>query len=262
MYTIRSIRITNHVNVSHHGLANSHHDIPLQHIMDDVLNRLHTQCTALPNEYSSIQWSHMNSTVLGYTIVNFIGQNPTNYYSVLNSGFDWHDGPCSEKPGHSFDVKTVVLHEVMHGIGFLSTIDQSKTAFPIKYDLLLADSGNNKLVDSNIFTGDFGQPVYIDGVRIYNPVQFDEGTSLSHLDDMGRTMSGYMSHGHCLQEPDHRSQQVLNQLGYGCGVHVDTPIGTVAGVVAGLIVVAIIVTMAMTTTKRKKRTDFQTPLLA
>jgi hypothetical protein len=208
----------------------------------------------------------METNELGYTNVTFNGPNVANYHIYLNPAFQWWDGPCEGKHVHDLDIKSVILHEILHGVGFVSTIGSLKMAIPIKYDLLLVDVHNNTLVDGNTFTGTFGQKVYIDGIRIYNPLEFEEGISLRHVHSNFQVMSGFMSHTHCRQELDASSQHILNKLGYDCTGehHVSTNVSGTNNVLGIVLVIAVVIIVVFATAfscnpnkKRKKRVDFK-----
>jgi hypothetical protein len=153
-----------------------------------------------------------------------------------------------------FDVKSVVLHEILHGVGFLSSIDTQKKVIPINYDLLLKNKAGERLVEGNTFIGAFGQRVFIGSVRIYNPDEFNPGTSFSHVHESSRVMSGFHSPSHCKQELDTPSQHILNDLGYGCTVTTTKPALAIVLIVIVVVVGAVLAAVfCRRTTGRKKR---------
>ncbi len=218
---MKSITIVNKIH-SHHKLASTHSTTDIQQIKNDILNNL--PCTNIPTIPGHIQWESMNKTTLGSTMVWFNTDNSLAFYNIsINSLYQWHHGQCSNKPIDRWDLRGVILHEILHGMGFLSTISSNKVAFPIAYDLLLKDSAQQPVVTDTTFTRNFGDFVHINNIRIYNPVEYDSGTSLSHVHDSGKIMSGFMSTDMCTQKIDHSTKTILDKLGYGCSGNVLSP---------------------------------------
>lgn len=126
------------------------------------------------------------------------------------------------------------MHEVLHGLGFMSTIDKDKVAFPATFDLLLQDTQGNSLVHGSTFAGSFGQSVNIDGHRIYNPNIFDSGSSLSHFDSEYRIMSSSIPHQMCRRTLDPDTAAVMGKLGFDCthGPHTNTRVPPLAALMA------------------------------
>ncbi len=125
----------------------------------------------------------------------------------FNRGFQgWYFGTDGRPPARTYDFKTVVLHELGHGLGFLGagTVSGSKGSvrfgpIPVSYDRftenragarLLGFPNNstrlaNQLTSKNVF---FDSPRVRDAnrgnrARLYAPRQWAQGSSYSHLDE-------------------------------------------------------------------------------
>lgn len=124
-------------------------------------------------------------------------------YCRFNNSINWHYGEPEEITNGKFDLTTVVLHELGHGLGFISTFSVSGqtasygygTPYKSVYDVYLEDQSGRNLVDPQHFTNGT-QALYrqitnnnlffqLDGERpkIYAPSSFIVGSSVSHLDD-------------------------------------------------------------------------------
>ncbi len=128
----------------------------------------------------------------------------------FNSDFDWYLGTDGETPNGQYDLVSVVLHEIGHGLGFASsknydedtgegTLGLGFSFIPIKYDeFLTIGSGGSDLLDTpngialgdaitgdNIFSGsseaitaNAGSPP-----QVYAPLSYAGGSSISHWNE-------------------------------------------------------------------------------
>ncbi|MEM9053449.1 MAG: hypothetical protein AAGC47_15450, partial [Bacteroidota bacterium] len=180
-------------------------------------------------------WTDLGSNTLGSAGSNFLYQNfpnvPDNrlYPSALadliaesdqnpgepdiianfNSEFDWYYGTDGNTPSDQFDLVSVVLHEIGHGLGFSSTknydedtgvgtIGLGPNSLPAKFDdfLTLGPDGTNLVSFSpGITLGDalVGNNIYNDSPeaisalgeepRMYAPADYAGGSSISHWDE-------------------------------------------------------------------------------
>jgi hypothetical protein len=130
---------------------------------------------------------------------------------------NWYFGTDANTPAGQFDLVTVLLHEIGHGIGFIGTVfgdNNSQTAdwgievqsgdqLPLVYDQFALDGNFDKLIDLDIYsnpsselyraaTGRVGGVFFsgleaefsIDNVRVplWAPNPYRSGSSYSHLD--------------------------------------------------------------------------------
>jgi hypothetical protein len=139
----------------------------------------------------------------------------------FNSSFSgWYLETDGNAPGTKYDFFTVVLHEIGHGLGFMSSfgvariqgVDQgiwgftagnNPTVYGLQFDFAewSAATGGNKLTNTSVYPNPspalkteltdnnvyFGGPnaVAVNGgrVRLYSPSTWNGGSSNSHLDD-------------------------------------------------------------------------------
>lgn len=133
---------------------------------------------------------------------NLNGNNPDIFMQFSNSA-DWHYDPSTSAPSGKYDLATVVLHEIGHGLGFAGTFSVGTTTgdyglqdttIPIIYDIPIENgSGANliqtfaspsaamrtQLTSQSIF---FKSPTAV-RPRLYAPTEFNSGSSISHLDE-------------------------------------------------------------------------------
>lgn len=126
-----------------------------------------------------------------------------------SSNNNWYYGLDGATPANQYDLVTVVLHELGHGLGFLDsygvegtvgTVGLSGTGRPVIYDLSLeTGSGENLYINSEHNTEDlralltsnnlfFGSPSAKaanggTSAKVYAPTTFSSGSSIAHLDE-------------------------------------------------------------------------------
>ncbi|MFN2430711.1 MAG: hypothetical protein ABR574_11880, partial [Cryomorphaceae bacterium] len=124
----------------------------------------------------------------------------------FNSDFDWYLGTDGNPPNDQYDLLSVVLHELGHGLGFISTKDYDQGEgslgfddIPYTYDTFLTlGPGGTSLLDisdatdlgdaftsENVYTD---SPSAIDALgglfpRHYAPADYAGGSSISHWNE-------------------------------------------------------------------------------
>jgi hypothetical protein len=137
----------------------------------------------------------------------------------VNSSVNWYFGTDGNTSPSKFDLVTVVLHELCHGLGYFDSMNTDNTigwygieirfgigngidTLPLIYDTYIENGTGNRLTDTLVFKnfsadlrseitgGDlyFNGPLlktYTSGSRapVYSPPDFDPGSSISHLDE-------------------------------------------------------------------------------
>lgn len=129
----------------------------------------------------------------------------------LNSDFpDWYFGTDGNTPSDKWDMATVVLHELCHGLGFAGSmvVDQYgygswgyETGYPFIYDRFTENGSGQQLISAfpnnstDLATQLQGGDLYFDGLNanaanggqapeIFAPSTWMQGSSYSHLDEI------------------------------------------------------------------------------
>lgn len=123
-------------------------------------------------------------------------------FANFSSSIDWHLDPNTE-PFGKYDLKTVVMHEIGHGLGFSGTFTVSgtqgrfglsTTTIPIAYDVPIRNGANANLIETytspsaDLRTQLTGQSLFftsstVQSAKLYAPLTFDGGSSISHVDE-------------------------------------------------------------------------------
>lgn len=207
----------------------------------------------------SAHWEALGSGILGSAnsselIMNFEGAKYSyTYYPValaeklsgkpLNSDLDddiycrfsssvpWHYGEAETIESGKFDFTTIVLHEIGHGLGFLSTMSVSNqtgnygrgTPYKSIYDVYIENIEGKNLVDTSAYKrnsaalygaltgGNLFFEKSVENVRpkLFAPSSYSAGSSISHLDD-GSYPSGTTN---ALMTSTARSREVTHHPG-------------------------------------------------
>ncbi len=127
-------------------------------------------------------------------------------FCTFNGSFNWYYGTDGNAPSGTYDLVTVALHEILHGLGFAASVnvqnDSGTYGFggnPLIYDVFCEDgemvplleltSGSSEVADwatSNdlFWNGSEGFDEQ-NGVRprLYAPADYQQGSSISHLNE-------------------------------------------------------------------------------
>lgn len=123
----------------------------------------------------------------------------------FNRGANWYLGLDGNPGAGEFDLVSVVLHEIGHGLGFIDSYGYSEgvgsygiQGFPFVFDLSLENTagssltgmGNNSTALGNALTSNtvyFNSPAAIANngsrPRLYAPTTWDNGSSIAHLNE-------------------------------------------------------------------------------
>jgi hypothetical protein len=146
---------------------------------------------------------------------NLNGTDPE-IFTQFSSTTNWHYNPGTPPPSGAFDLVTVVLHEIGHGLGisgsFSVTAGQGQvglqsTGVPIAYDIPIENGSNANLIETftspsaNMATQLTSQNLFFDSPtstrpQLFAPAAFNGGSSISHLDE-----NTYNATGNSLMTP-------------------------------------------------------------
>lgn len=148
----------------------------------------------------------------------------------INSTMNWYFGVDSKSQAGKFDLITVILHEIAHGLGFSSSMklvnsntqgQYGQSGSNYIYDMFLQNAGKIKLTNSGVFgnpstdlkgalTGNalyFGlrNSKYANSLpKLYAPSTYNDGSSISHFDESSYPQGNPNS----LMSPNVRSAEV------------------------------------------------------
>lgn len=175
---------------------------------------------------------------------------------IVNSEVDWYFGTDLAVPPGQTDLVTVALHELGHGLGFISSADTIRgvelvVGFSgrfIVYDTYL-QAGGRQLVDTVEFdnpgellfaavTGAdlaFAGPTVLDRnagepAPLFAPAEFDVGSSVSHFDEAvyptgtrEALMTPALARGEAIHDPGPLAIALLSDLGWDVNFELSAP---------------------------------------
>ena len=135
------------------------------------------------------------------------------------NGWFVDDGNCNI--GNHFDLKTVLTHEILHGVGISSSLRENavgyfhnEICYPLQFDNNIQTGDGIKVVQgcnlTTVATGD----LYMNNVQLFNPETFISGSSYSHTTK--GLMYAYIPARTCLSL-DSGAVEMLEALGAECG---------------------------------------------
>lgn len=179
--------------------------------------------------------------------------NPSNEADIVasfNSSTAWYFGTDGNTPAGKMDLVTIVLHEIAHGLGFTDTYDVDNkqgsvglfsegASVPFIYDVFVGNNKQQKLLNDFIspsiqlagelqsadlfFVGPMASAA-LSGVKpeLYAPATFDDGSSISHLDestfnsqqDANRLMTPQISFAESIHAPGNVLLGTLADMGW------------------------------------------------
>ena len=163
----------------------------------------------------------------------------------FNSKINWYTGTDGNTSVDKYDLVTVVLHEMCHGLGFNDTMDSNDTigwygfnSIPDIFDTFIENYAGRKLIDtiyfSNFSTDLYSQLtgglIYFNGpllsnftsgirARLYAPSKWASGSSISHLDEnatlqVDGLMTPFINKGEAIHNPGKLTMSILGDIGW------------------------------------------------
>ncbi|HUX97747.1 MAG TPA: T9SS type A sorting domain-containing protein [Bacteroidales bacterium] len=166
---------------------------------------------------------------------------------TLDSKKDWYLGTDGKVPVNSrkYDLVTVILHEMCHGLGFFDSMDtDDNTGFygfssvPVIYDTFIENLIGEQLTDTLKFRNNTmalrqqmtGENLYFKGpvfkaltgenrTKVFAPSTWDDGSSISHLDETvtlvpNNLMTPYIDMEEVIHDPGIFTTAILGDLGW------------------------------------------------
>jgi hypothetical protein len=161
---------------------------------------------------------------------------------------NWYFGADGRTPNGQYDLETVVLHELGHGLGFFGSAAYSggtgswgaRSDSPYIYDRFVTDGDGqpltntalypnssaalgNLLISGNLFLSSASTTAAASASpRLYAPSPWQPGSSYSHLDentypagDINSLMTPQLGRGEAILNPGPITLALLNELGWG-----------------------------------------------
>lgn len=224
----------------------------VEKVVQEVWNEINSLCDLNPVEihasynyekFSNPEYFYVLATASRtmFLIDNKLQSGALNRYNLTGSiyidinpyvpnGWNVDAGLCNV--GNHYDLRSVLRHEILHGIGISSSITPKKVGYsigdycyPYAFDTVMHTSSGSKVVSGCHLLTELHSDMYAGGVKLYNPDRFSVGSSLSHTDRPGVLFYGIPC-CQCLYF-DHSSLTMLNTLGANCAI--TTPLGLSSG---------------------------------
>ena len=160
----------------------------------------------------------------------------------INSAANWYLGTDGNTGLQKYDLVTVVLHEICHGLGFFDSMAVNNSigwygldSIPVIYDTFIENGAGKRLTDSSAFKNYstdlrreltsaylyFKGPVLISRKgsveKIWAPATFDPGSSISHVDEYEGSdplMTPYIDKSEAIHDPGQYTVAILGDLGW------------------------------------------------
>ena len=174
------------------------------------------------------------------------GSKDADIICSFNSSVSWYLGTNGNTPESKYDLVTVALHEITHGLGFSGFfIDDegvgklsNPTNSPSAYDYFVFNHQNQRISDNNIFISpsnelhnqltsnnlsfNYNDEYNIEGVAtIFAPVTWNPGGSIYHLksnntnaEKAPELMSPFTFKGQAIHNPGKNTLHVLSEIGW------------------------------------------------
>lgn len=164
---------------------------------------------------------------------------------AVNSSQNWYLGTDGQTPTTKYDLVTVAIHEICHGLGFFDSFTSDGTIgsygfpyLPVIYDTFVENLSGNRLTDTLKFRNNSaallsqltGGLLYFNGpllkkyssgsrAKLYAPPTWDKGSSISHLDEAGTLrvnslMTPIINFGEAIHDPGKYTFSILGDLGW------------------------------------------------
>lgn len=156
----------------------------------------------------------------------------------FNNQSSWYFGTDGNTSVTKYDFVTVVLHEMVHGLGIsgfitddngVGSLDNSVNA-PSAYDYYIYNLQNQRISDNSVFkcpSTELHQQLTSDNLnfcsssngetafsKIYAPSTWNDGGSIYHLKEVNELMTPYSYKGKSIHNPGETTLAVLSEIGW------------------------------------------------
>lgn len=162
----------------------------------------------------------------------------------LNRRARWYTGTDGNTPTDNYDLVTVIIHEMCHGLGFTTSMNSNDTIgwygfnnIPLIYDTFIENLNGERLTDTlkfkNYSTDLYGTltsgKIFFNGPLLMNytsgkraglnaPSNWIEGSSISHLDEQtiqaDALMTPFIDFGEAIHNPGKLTLSILGDVGW------------------------------------------------
>ena len=161
----------------------------------------------------------------------------------FNSNIDWYYGTNGDAPSNQYDLVTVAMHELIHGLGFVGFFDidngvgdlKNSNGLPSIYDVYIYNNLNKQLANSSNFNAPSAALKNVlqsdnlvikgtdgkDKQKIYAPNKWNSGSSIYHYSESGfakgdanALMSPYLFKGESIHHPGDKTLELLAEFGW------------------------------------------------
>lgn len=162
----------------------------------------------------------------------------------INTDVNWYLSTDGNTPTLQYDLVTVIIHELVHGLGFFDTMSADASSgswgagsIPVIYDTFIENGEGFKLIDTlkfenpsaELLTELTSEQVYFNGpllrsansgsrIKIFAPSSYDPGSSISHLEestpDPDGLMTPFIDRGEAIHDPGKITMAMLGDLGW------------------------------------------------
>ena len=164
---------------------------------------------------------------------------------TINSSINWYFGTDGQTPEQKYDLVTVILHEICHGLGFFDSMNTNGSIgyygygdLPMIYETFVEDAEGKRLTDTlsypnfsaSLLTSMTGGQLFFNGplfkyyskgsrAKLYAPATWDPGSSVSHLDEsatlrVNSLMTPFIDLGEAIHDPGKYTFSILGDLGW------------------------------------------------
>ena len=164
----------------------------------------------------TLAWAAMTTVQIDNTWVSSLATQKFSSYDFIigvnpEPPNGWYTDESCDSISYQYDLRTVLRHELIHGLGVGSSLRSSFSGWrvgytdsyglchPRLYDTKIKDqNGNNVVQGCNVVKNPQGTSLYVGGVQLYNPYSFRQGSSFSHHNSINELMYFSLPWGVCL----------------------------------------------------------------